>query len=87
MTEFKKCPFCSCMFLTDADLSRHLEVFGRKDVVHLSRLRFEHGSAELELSVLHGGADRVVRNIEAVILEYLADCKKSGKKVCLVDFW
>jgi hypothetical protein len=29
--EFLKCPFCSCQFLTQADLDSHLKICGSKD--------------------------------------------------------
>ena len=46
-----KCPFCSCVFCTKADLERHLAAFGNRLEEHAEAYRrihgrMEHGSTE-----------------------------------------
>lgn len=72
MVDFILCPFCSCMFLTDADLELHLAHLGKNDVLHNDSFRSMHYEIELSYSREHGGADRIIRDIEAAILGYRA---------------
>lgn len=43
---FFRCPFCSCVFLTKADLERHMKAFGTVREQHLDEYRRCHGRAE-----------------------------------------
>lgn len=64
-----KCPFCPCVFSTAVDLNLHLERFGRDEVSHYDIFCSVH-SDEACLAYyesLHGGADRVVREIAQIV--------------------
>ena len=41
-----KCPFCSCVFCTKADLERHLAAFGNSMEEHGEAYRRVHGRME-----------------------------------------
>jgi uncharacterized C2H2 Zn-finger protein len=41
-----KCPFCPCIFLTQADLQRHLDCFGSGKQDHEERYRKTHARIE-----------------------------------------
>jgi len=43
---FFRCPFCSCVFLTKADLEKHMKAFGAEKERHLDEYRLGHGRAE-----------------------------------------
>jgi len=50
---YLKCPFCPCIFLTETDLSKHLECMGNRKEEHMERYsrthgRIEHGSGNAE---------------------------------------
>jgi len=64
-----KCPFCPCVFSTAVDLNLHLGVFGRDEVSHRDIFCSVHSDeACLAYSEsLHGGADRVVREIAQMV--------------------
>ena len=51
LKHFLKCPFCPCVFLTQADLQRHLECMGDQKDEHLDFYRRTHGRIE------HGGGN------------------------------
>ena len=36
----KKCPFCSCVFVTDYDLELHLKAFGNSKEEHAQKQRY-----------------------------------------------
>ncbi len=51
--QFIKCPFCTCLFLTDSDLQKHLSCMGNSKEEHLefyrnAHGRIEHGSSNME---------------------------------------
>lgn len=76
-----ECPFCSCVFSSEYDLNLHLDCFGRNAVLHGRNFRRVHLDVEMTLSREHGGVDRIIRDFEKIILDYVKDCKKSGRKV------
>jgi hypothetical protein len=41
-----KCPFCPCIFLTQADLQKHLGCMGDRKEEHLDCYRRTHGRIE-----------------------------------------
>ncbi len=41
-----KCPFCSCIFLTRADLQKHIDCFGNGKDEHLFFYKKTHGRLE-----------------------------------------
>lgn len=41
-----KCPFCPCIFLTQADLQKHLDCMGDRKEEHLDCYRRTHGRIE-----------------------------------------
>jgi len=41
-----KCPHCACVFLTKADLERHIICFGNIKEEHLSNYQRTHGRLE-----------------------------------------
>jgi len=43
---FVKCPFCPCVFLTEADLHRHLDCMGHHEADHSECYRRTHGRIE-----------------------------------------
>jgi uncharacterized C2H2 Zn-finger protein len=43
---FYRCPFCSCVFQTKADLEKHMKAFGAEKERHLGEYRLCHGRAE-----------------------------------------
>ncbi len=43
---FLQCPFCPCMFLTRADLEKHLTCMGDHKDAHLDCFRRTHGRIE-----------------------------------------
>jgi uncharacterized C2H2 Zn-finger protein len=43
---FSRCPFCSCVFITKADLEKHIKAFGTHKERHLDEFRRCHGRAE-----------------------------------------
>jgi len=43
---FFRCPFCSCVFLTKADLERHMAAFGMVKEQHRDEFRRCHSRAE-----------------------------------------
>jgi len=43
---FFRCPFCSCVFLTKADLEKHMKAFGAEKERHLDEFRRCHSRAE-----------------------------------------
>jgi hypothetical protein len=43
---FRKCPHCNCMFLTDADLEKHMACFSDKKDQHVYRYENAHGRIE-----------------------------------------
>lgn len=70
MSEFKCCPFCPCVFCSDADLELHLAHFGRKATLHQRKRNSEQYWAEIESRRAHNGADKVVREIADIIWSY-----------------
>ncbi len=42
MTEFWACKFCSCVFCTESDLSKHLKAFGVNKRLHKELLERAH---------------------------------------------
>jgi len=67
MGEFFSCPFCSCVFCSELDLERHLEVFGRNEAEHLRRMKRVHCEVESGVYNAHGGADRQLKRLARVI--------------------
>jgi hypothetical protein len=55
------------VFCSDVDLALHLIRFGRDALLHAVAVRRVHFDVEMSYSRDHGGADRVVRQIEAAI--------------------
>lgn len=50
---FLKCPHCPCVFITGADLEKHLSCMGERreehiDVYRRTHGRIEHGSGNIE---------------------------------------
>ena len=43
---FYKCPHCSCIFLTEADLQKHMSRFGDRKEQHEFDYRKTHGRIE-----------------------------------------
>ncbi len=43
---FCRCPFGSCVFITKADLEKHMKAFGTYKERHLDEFRRCHGRAE-----------------------------------------
>jgi uncharacterized C2H2 Zn-finger protein len=43
---FYRCPFCLCIFLTRADLEKHMAAFGSQKEQHLDEFRRCHSRAE-----------------------------------------
>lgn len=43
---YVKCPFCPCIFLTEADLLRHLDCMGSQKYEHSEFYRRTHGRIE-----------------------------------------
>jgi hypothetical protein len=43
---FYRCPFCSCVFFSKADLNSHMAAFGRSREQHEEAYRRTHGRAE-----------------------------------------
>lgn len=41
-----KCPYCACCFCTDADLKRHIDIYGTLKTEHASKFQKEHGRLE-----------------------------------------
>jgi hypothetical protein len=41
-----KCPHCACIFLNQADLEKHMSVFGSSKEQHESNYRRTHGRME-----------------------------------------
>ena len=41
-----KCPHCACMFLTEADLQKHMKCFGDSKEQHEFNFRKTHGRIE-----------------------------------------
>jgi hypothetical protein len=60
-----KCEFCKTLFNTEADLELHLAAWGR--FPHQDFLDKAHLETEDVQDKLHGGADRVVREIAAIL--------------------
>ena len=82
--KFIPCPFCDCVFCSEADLASHLWVFGRKAVLHKRNFNRVHFEGEMTYSRERGGADREIRRARRLILDYVEACKVSGRKVCAV---
>lgn len=61
------CSFCSCVFSSETDLNSHLAVFGVSCGTHLWRLIALHAFLDFGVSRLHGGADRVVREVAWIV--------------------
>jgi hypothetical protein len=78
MSDFIKCPICSCLFLTKLDLDLHLKAFGTKADSHLSLLSKTHNSLEGSLFHEQGGADRIVQELADIVLR---SKRNSGKGV------
>jgi len=72
MVEFFSCPFCSCVFCSECDLERHLEVFGRNEAKHKRKLKRVHFEVENGLFKAQGGADMQLKRL-AWIIESLRD--------------
>ena len=70
MRDLKKCPFCTCYFCSNADLESHLKAFSHKNPSHRRKFNRKHSLLVNEFSRLHGGADKAVRSIEAIILAH-----------------
>ena len=79
------CPFCPCIFVSKSDLQLHLDAFGSNAVLHGRKFRCVNRDIEFTLSSVHGSLDRIVRDFERIILDYVKDCKKFGKKVCILE--
>ena len=43
---YLKCPFCPCIFLTEADLAKHLGCMGDRKEEHIDCYRRTHGRIE-----------------------------------------
>jgi Zn-finger nucleic acid-binding protein len=41
-----KCPYCACLFLTQADLDKHISVFGKIKEQHETLYNKTHGRLE-----------------------------------------
>jgi uncharacterized C2H2 Zn-finger protein len=41
-----KCPHCACVFLTQADLQKHLSCFGAEKEAHADSYKRTHGRVE-----------------------------------------
>jgi len=41
-----KCPFCACLFLTQSDLDKHMQVFGKIKEQHDALYKKTHGRLE-----------------------------------------
>jgi Zn-finger nucleic acid-binding protein len=41
-----KCPHCACIFLTNADLEKHMKCFGDSKEQHASNYQRTHGRIE-----------------------------------------
>jgi len=67
MAELFECPFCPCVFACNADLERHLAVFGRNRHVHVAKMKRLRRESEFELSRLYGGADKQIRVLARII--------------------
>ena len=46
LKQYLKCPFCPCIFLTEADLQKHLNCMGNQREEHLDCYRRTHGRIE-----------------------------------------
>ena len=44
--KYYKCPHCACIFLTQADLQKHVNCFGGNKVEHEFSYRRTHGRVE-----------------------------------------
>jgi hypothetical protein len=81
VSDFIKCPICSCLFLTKHDLDLHLKAFGTKANSHLILLSKGHNSLECSLFREQGGADRIVQELADIVLR---SKRNSGRGV--IDF-
>jgi uncharacterized C2H2 Zn-finger protein len=43
---YYKCPHCACIFMSQADLQKHTQVFGADKAMHESEYRRTHGRIE-----------------------------------------
>lgn len=46
LKQHRQCPFCPCIFLTQADLQKHLDCMGNNREEHLDLYRRTHGRIE-----------------------------------------
>jgi hypothetical protein len=79
------CPFCSCVFCSSIDLEAHLACFGRDAILHMRNSIRTHGEMSMSLSHDFGGADRTVRDFEDLIRWYARECRKSNRKVQVLE--
>lgn len=64
------CVLCRCEFSCSSDLNRHYEVFGTCKALHVWRLVGLHRFLDDGVSRLHGGADRVVREVVWIVKHF-----------------
>jgi len=76
------CPFCPCVFVSEYDLEVHLDCFGHNAVLHGRNFRRINVDFEETLSYEHGGADKIIRVFENLIL-YGTYRKPSDRKLRL----
>ncbi len=43
---YLKCPYCACLFFTQADLQKHMTTFGNIKEMHADNYRKTHGRLE-----------------------------------------